>query len=203
MVCFSYKHQWLIVPFTRGIAALWLQRLEWMSNFKGCFERSRADLMDRLGLWLGTNKAITAFACTLQPDGMNQITALVLFWQLWQGRAAQLSQHPHRRIHTNAQLVNDCTTQVSAAMVLTCALSSIQLWQFNLNPYKSTRLNAIDYQCRESNRSTVERSDLQTICCKCKVPIHRLLCVHEKTRKFLYLLVTTVLKSVQKYVRDC
>lgn len=29
---------------------------EWMSNFKGCFERFQIDLMVKLSLWLGTNE---------------------------------------------------------------------------------------------------------------------------------------------------
>lgn len=91
MVCFSYKHQWLIVPFTRGIGVLWLQRLEWMSNFKGSLEWSGGDLMVRLGLCLGTSEAVLAFASTLQTDGTNQITALAL--SVCYDREQQLNRH--------------------------------------------------------------------------------------------------------------
>lgn len=69
-----------------------------------------------------------AFASTLLTDGMNQITTLA--FSVCYDREEQLNRHNILTgiyIHTNVQLVNDCTTRVSAAVLLKCPLNSIQL----------------------------------------------------------------------------
>lgn len=47
--------------------------------------------MVRLGLCLGTSKAVLAFASTLQTDGTNQITAMAL--SVCYDREQQLNRH--------------------------------------------------------------------------------------------------------------
>ena len=194
MVCFSYKHQWLIVPFTRGIGVLWLQRLEWMSNFKGCLEWSGGgggdggggDLMVRLGLCLGTGEAVLAFASMLQTDGTNQITALAL--SVCYDREQQLNRH---NILTGINMwmcnwYNDCTTQVSAAVLLKCSLNTIALTlPIDFKHVVSVSLNTTDDWVRKNKQIRSGDSDAQNICCCYNDPYRRLLCVcEEKSNKY-------------------
>lgn len=74
---------------------------EWVT-LKACLERSQGDLMDRLGLWLGTNKA--TFACSFdrwcEPNNSSsRVSRLKL----------QLNRY---NILTGISVnANDCTTQ--------------------------------------------------------------------------------------------
>lgn len=166
--CFSYKHQWLIVPFTKGTGAVWLRHLEWMSNFTGCLERSQGDLTDTLGLWLGTDGVAFAFSSDRWYDPNKHSGTVSL---LWQRTAAQPSQHPRRRKHESVWLV-----MIAQHRCFRTALSIVhthtQVWNSQWISHMSSHTsnisqNAIDNQQQETKQIHSSDSDVQNICCRC------------------------------------
>lgn len=197
--CFSYKHQWLIVPFTRGTGAVWLRHLEWMSNFTGCLERSQGDLTDTLGLWLGTDGVAFAFSSDRWCDPNKHSGPVSL---LWQRTAAQPSQHPRKRKHKNVWLV-----MIAQHRCFRTALSIVhtQVWNSQWISHMSSHTsnisqNAIDNQQQETKQIHSSDSDVQNIC-RCWIDrYHQLLCEQEEKpiNIWLHFSQQTVLNSLRE-----